>query len=79
MMVGMAKKNRITSLKTIRLTNRQLSALQYLPKGISVGILVRTLLDAYLNGHLPYVHALVIQEQERTENEADRTQFHRGE
>lgn len=77
MMIVMA--SRATKTIGIRFTHRQVSALQDLPEGISIAVFVRALLDAYLDGCIPYMNQRVLQEQNRTENAVENSYFRRGE
>lgn len=64
-----------TEVTAVRLTREQLAALKMLPPRISSSVLIRTLVQEYLSGKLPYIHALVLQEAARTEQAIDRTKF----
>jgi hypothetical protein len=71
----MARKNNKTAITSIRLENDQLSILKTLPKMVSASILIRALLREYFKGNLPQMHAKVIEEVVRTQQNMHETQF----
>jgi len=72
---NMARKNNKTAITSIRLENDQLSILKTLPKMVSASILIRALLREYFKGNLPQMHAKVIEEVVRTQQNMHETQF----
>jgi hypothetical protein len=71
-----SKNTRVTA---VRLANSQIEKLRKLPDGVSVSILMRALVDEYLKGNIPQIHAAVLQEAQRTASAMESTQFQRGE
>lgn len=64
-----------TVVTSFRISRNHQRALKNLPPQISASVVVRTLLEEYLNGNLPDIHALVIAEAGRTQDAISESKF----
>jgi hypothetical protein len=72
------RKSNLTAPLTVRLRKDQIEDIKKLPDGVNASVLVRALIDAYIDGDLA-VEAFLAQEVKRTERALEGTYFQRGE